>query len=176
MTDRGKLIMYSALGILSGVALFAIFSKRKEIIEKTEEIAEGILNWIQPISGKLTSPFGNRIHPVTGKLSFHNGIDISAPNGTPIKAPISGIVAKLWSDNRSGNALNIQHGENLISGYAHLSKFNVKQGDSVKKGDVIGYVGNTGMSTGNHLHFVVKVKNKQGTWDYVNPINYLKAV
>jgi len=63
---------------------------------------------------------------------------------------------------------------NLISGYGHLSKFNVKQGQSVKKGDVIGYVGNTGMSTGNHLHFVVKVKNKQGTWEYVNPLNYIK--
>jgi murein DD-endopeptidase MepM/ murein hydrolase activator NlpD len=166
MTDRGKIVMYSALGILSGIALFGLFYKRKDI-------AEGILNWIEPISGKLTSGFGNRIHPVTGKLSFHNGIDLAAPNGTPIKAPMSGVV-KLWTDNKSGNALNIQHNDNLISGYAHLSKFNVKKGQSVKKGDVIGYVGSTGMSTGNHLHFVVKIKNKKGTWDYVNPLNYIK--
>lgn len=167
MTDRNKIIMYSALGILSGIALFGVFYKRKEL-------AEGILNWIEPISGTITSPFGNRIHPITKVAQFHNGIDISAPNGTAIKAPMSGVIERLWTDNSNGNAIHIKHNDNLISGYAHLSKFNVKQGQSVKKGDVIGYVGSTGMSTGNHLHFIVKVKNKQGIWDYVNPMNYIK--
>lgn len=167
MTYRVKIILFSTIGVLSGFIIFLLLYKRKSITKE-------VLTWIEPISGRLTSPFGSRTHPVTGKISFHNGIDLAAPNGTPIKAPMSGVVEKLWTDDKSGNAINIKHNDNLISGYAHLSKFNVTKGQSVKRGDVIGFVGSTGMSTGNHLHFVVKVKNKQDAWDYVNPINYIK--
>ena len=154
------ILLYGSFAVLSGIALLG-YIYRKEIYD-----------WIKPVVGNLGSRFGNRKHPITGKLQFHNGLDISAPYGTPIKSPLSGEVIKVWTDSMSGNAINIKHKNNLITGYAHLSKFNVKQGDKVKAGDVIGYVGSTGLSTGNHLHLVVKKMDSKGVYQYVDPLIY----
>lgn len=110
---------------------------------------------------KVGSKFGWRIHPITKVKSFHNGVDLSAPQGTPIYAPKSGKIAKKYFNDIGGNQLIISHG-NLQTGYAHLSGYadDLKVGDMVKTGDIVGYVGNTGQSTGPHLHFTCRINNK----------------
>lgn len=115
---------------------------------------------------RIVSGFGWRTHPITGKRSFHNGVDLAAPTGTEIYAPKSGTISKMYRNSKGGIQLIVNHSGNLVTGYAHLSKYaDIKVGDKVKQGDVIAYVGNTGQSTGAHLHFTTKINNK-----YVNPI------
>ena len=104
---------------------------------------------------RISSPFGERIHPVYGKKSFHKGVDLAAPNGTPIYATADGVVAFAGVCNGYGNFIKLNHQNGYKTGYAHMSKMVVKTNDKVKKGDLIGYVGSTGTSTGNHLHYEV---------------------
>ena len=104
---------------------------------------------------RISSPFGERIHPVYGKKSFHKGVDLASPNGTPIYATADGIVAFAGVCNGYGNFIKLNHQNGYKTGYAHMSKMVVKTNDKVKKGDLIGYVGSTGTSTGNHLHYEV---------------------
>lgn len=115
---------------------------------------------LRPVDGKITSGFGNRVHPIQGGVKFHNGIDIAAPSGTPIKAAVSGIVSAKYYNALGGNSLVVSRFDGLQTGYAHLSGFNVKEGQKVKAGDIIGYVGSTGNSTGPHLHFTLR--NRRG--------------
>jgi murein DD-endopeptidase MepM/ murein hydrolase activator NlpD len=118
---------------------------------------------------RLSSPFGYRTHPITGKKKLHAGMDMAAPKGTPVYAAESGvvIVAQSWSG--YGNCIIINHGGGLWTLYGHLSSILVKNGETVKRGNKIGLVGSTGQSTGNHLHFEVR-KNSEP----VNPAPYLK--
>ena len=104
---------------------------------------------------RISSPFGERVHPVYGKKHFHKGIDLASPNGTPIYATADGIVAFAGVCNGYGNFIKLNHQNGYKTGYAHMSKMTVKTNDKVKKGDLIGYVGSTGTSTGNHLHYEV---------------------
>jgi len=104
---------------------------------------------------RISSPFGERIHPVYGRKSFHKGVDLAAPNGTPIYATADGIVAFAGVCNGYGNFIKLNHQNGYKTGYAHMSRMVVKTNDKVKKGDLIGYVGSTGTSTGNHLHYEV---------------------
>lgn len=104
---------------------------------------------------RISSPFGERIHPVYGKKSFHKGVDLASPNGTPIYATADGVVAFAGVCNGYGNFIKLNHQNGYKTGYAHMSKMVVKTNDKVKKGDLIGYVGSTGTSTGNHLHYEV---------------------
>lgn len=114
-----------------------------------------------PVKGKITSKFGDRIHPITGLKKFHNGVDISAPEGTEIKSPSSGIITKYWFDNAGGKSMQVKHENGFITGYAHLQKYGkYKVGDKVTMDSVIGYVGSTGKSTGPHLHFTVRKLGK----------------
>ena len=111
-----------------------------------------------PLIGKKTSNFGYRIDPITRKRkSFHKGIDIAAPTGTPVKACAEGTVRKA-DYNRSGygNLIVLEHASNFASYYGHLSKMLVRPGAKVRQGDVIGKVGSTGRSTGPHLHFEIR--------------------
>ncbi len=126
----------------------------------------------RPVEGTMKSPFGYRKDPITGKDgAFHNGMDFAAPKGTPIYAAASGKVIKATdSDGGFGNEVQIQHADGTVTQYAHASKLNVDFGQMVKQGDVIAYVGSTGRSTGNHLHFGVQEKGK-----YVNPEDYLSG-
>ena len=101
---------------------------------------------------RISSPFGERVHPVYGKKSFHKGVDLAAPNGTPIYATADGVVAFAGVCNGYGNFIKLNHQNGYKTGYAHMSSMVVKTNDKVKKGDLIGYVGSTGTSTGNHLH------------------------
>lgn len=127
---------------------------------------------IQPISNKdltrTASGWGFRIHPIYKILKFHYGMDFTAPTGTEIYATGNGrIVTVEWSRRGYGNQIIIDHGYGYRTMYAHMSDFNVKLGQEVKRGDVIGYVGSTGLSTAPHLHFEVHLNGKK-----VNPINY----
>lgn len=118
---------------------------------------DGMLGW--PLVGysmkNLTSSYGTRRDPITGQSAFHNGLDVGAPYGTNILAAESGTIIRASWYGTYGNCVMIDHGAGLITLYAHCSGYNVKVGQTVTKGDVIAYVGSTGRSTGNHLHFTV---------------------
>ncbi len=148
----------------------------KDIAELTKAIAAkenpggsstsysgGMLNW--PLKGytmrNLTSSYGTRRDPITGKAgAFHNGLDVGAPYGTKIYAAESGTVVRASWYGTYGNCVIIDHGSGLMTLYAHCSGYNVKVGQQVSRDDVIAYVGSTGRSTGNHLHFTVFVNGK----------------
>jgi murein DD-endopeptidase MepM/ murein hydrolase activator NlpD len=106
---------------------------------------------------RLTSGFGMRVHPVLGGLRGHKGIDMAAPTGTPVYAPADGVVSKAEWFGAYGNFIAIGHGSELETRYGHLSRMAVSAGQRVRKGDLIGYVGSTGRSTGPHLHYEVRV-------------------
>lgn len=111
-----------------------------------------------PMSGaRLTSGYGSRFHPVLGGTRFHAGIDLAAPTGTPVKATGSGQVARAGWAGGYGILVSINHGGAVETRYAHLSAIAVRPGDIVKAGQVIGYVGSTGRSTGPHLHYETRV-------------------
>ncbi|MNS15214.1 Murein DD-endopeptidase MepM [compost metagenome] len=122
-----------------------------------------------PVTGaRISSPYGYRIHPITGVKKLHTGTDFAVSQGTDVHAADSGnvIVAEWW--NGYGNCVIIDHGNNIWTLYGHLSKINVQKGDNVKRGEVIAESGNTGASTGPHLHFEVRVNGTP-----VDPMPYL---
>ena len=124
---------------------------------------------IWPVNGSITSRFGPRVSPFTGKKALHAGLDIGARRGTEIRAPGSGKVVVAAYDGRMGKFIRIDHGYGIETTYGHLSKIHVKYGDRVHRGDLIGLVGSTGkFSTGPHLHYQVAVNDK-----VVDPIHYI---
>ncbi len=124
-----------------------------------------------PVDGvQLTSSFGMRNHPILRQRRQHNGVDLAAPRGTPVYATADGVIESARYFGSYGNYVQIGHGGDLETRYAHLSSYTVRNGDEVRKGDLIGYVGSTGRSTGPHLHYEVRVANEP-----VNPIPYMVA-
>ena|SRR5210317_1767543 len=124
---------------------------------------------IWPVNGSITSRFGPRVSPFTGKKALHAGLDIGARKGTEIRSPASGKVVVAAYDGRMGKFIRIDHGYGIETTYGHLSKIHVKYGDRVHRGDLIGLVGSTGkFSTGPHLHYQVAVNDK-----VVDPIHYI---
>jgi murein DD-endopeptidase MepM/ murein hydrolase activator NlpD len=123
---------------------------------------------IWPIRGWVSSPFGGRTSPLTGKMQFHEGIDIAAQVGTPVAAPADGMVIKAEFEAGFGNMVELSHGYGLKTIFGHNSRLNVEPGQHVKRGDIIAYVGDTGSSTGPHLHYQVKFNGLP-----VNPDHYL---
>jgi murein DD-endopeptidase MepM/ murein hydrolase activator NlpD len=117
------------------------------------------LNFILPVDGRLGSPFGLRRLYNDRKPSRHRGLDIAAPKGTPIKSPAAGVVTDIGNYFFTGNTVFIDHGQGLVSLYCHLSRVDVKEGDTVAQGTVIGAVGMTGRATGPHLHWGVSLNN-----------------
>ena len=134
--------------------------------QKTDSVDNKQKQWIScypsiayPLKSiKITSPYGCRRDPFTGKLSWHNGLDLRAKN-EPAYAMMDGIVAKVGYDNRSGNYVTLRHGNFYIS-YCHLSSIIVRKGESVFPGIIVGVTGNTGRSTGSHLHLTCKKDGK----------------
>ena len=125
--------------------------------------------WVKPIYGYvLTSPFGNRTSPTAGASSYHQGVDLAAPAGTPIYAARSGQVSVAGYGSAAGQYVTINHMDGYSSIYMHMSSFVVSRGQNVTAGQLIGYVGSSGVSTGNHLHFGIAYKGA-----YVNPCNYI---
>ena len=119
---------------------------------------------------RVTSPFGMREHPILGGERAHKGIDLAAPRGTPVYAPADGVVERAGPFSSYGNYIAIEHGADMETRYGHLSRIVVSAGETVKKGELIGYVGSTGRSTGPHLHYEVRVDGHA-----VNPAPYMEA-
>lgn len=134
------------------------------VLPPTGDLVDGTL--VVPVPGKITSPFSNRINPVTGLAELHSGLDIGAAQGTPIRAAKAGTVIYAAPMGTAGNAIILQHTD-LETRYYHLSVIGVAVGQTVQAGDVIGQVGSTGRSTGPHLHFEVRVGEQP-----VNPLAY----
>ncbi|MDD2714272.1 MAG: M23 family metallopeptidase [Candidatus Wallbacteria bacterium] len=125
-------------------------------------------HWPLPVSGRLTSKFGYRMHPVTKTMSFHNGVDLATPRNTKIGASKQGVVVFAGYRRLSGKTVIIKHSGNLYTMYAHCNRILVKENQAVKTGEIIGLVGMTGRTTGCHLHF--SIKNGE---NYLNPLKYL---
>lgn len=124
-----------------------------------------------PLAGMtMTSEFGMRTHPVTGGRRAHKGIDLGASTGTPIYATADGLVSRASWFSSYGLYVSIEHGGEIQTRYAHMSRLNVAEGQRVKKGEIIGFVGTTGRSTGPHLHYEVRVKGVA-----VNPVPYMNG-
>ena len=136
------------------------FAAQSRLLSSTPSIA--------PVRGILTDGFGGRSDPFTGEAGQHNAIDISAAVGVPVRAPAEGIVVKAEGANGYGNVIYVSHGYGYSTRYGHLTSFAVRPGQRVKRGEVIGYVGSTGRSTGPHLHYEVRVNNNP-----VNPLEYI---
>jgi murein DD-endopeptidase MepM/ murein hydrolase activator NlpD len=123
---------------------------------------------IWPVHGYLSASFGKRVDPFTGQQDFHPGLDISAPIGTKVTAPADGVVISTGDKGGYGNAIVIDHQYGVVTRYGHLSGFNVRPGQRVRRGEVIGYVGDTGRSTAPHLHYEVWVRDQAQ-----NPIHFI---
>jgi len=143
----------------------------ERLAENKAELIEAIPT-IQPVKNedltRVASGFGYRIDPFTKIRKKHYGMDFTAKKGTPVYATGNGVVKR--ADNSSsgyGNHIRIDHGFGYVSLYAHLSKYNVRRGQKVKRGDIIGYVGNTGRSIGPHLHYEIFKDNQK-----INPLNF----
>ena len=125
---------------------------------------------IWPTHGGLTSFFGDRSDPLTGEPAYHSGIDISAGKGQPVYATADGVVQSAGYTGDYGNLIVLKHAFGLSTRYGHLSAYHVKAGDAVKRGDVIGYIGSTGRSTGSHLHYEILANGQ-----LMNPLQLLAA-
>ena len=150
-----------------------------EIRAAEKELASQIANvpsesgflWPLPGYTTLSSLFAGRIHPITGKRHNHTGIDIPAPKNTKILASKSGVVTTSTYNSSYGNYVVVSHSDGTSTLYAHMNKRGVSEGQTVKQGDVVGYVGTTGSSTGNHLHFEIRVNGTRK-----DPVNYFKDI
>lgn len=131
------------------------------------KLVEGALRWPVPGHYMVTSPFGMRDHPVNGGIKPHEGIDVAAPINTPVVAVADGVVTATGWMGGYGISVIIQHSGAMKTRYSHLNEVALQAGSRVKAGDVIGYVGSTGVSTGSHLHFEVLIAGRP-----VNPLNY----
>ncbi len=140
--------------------LETIFESQREVLASTPSV------W--PVRGYLSGAFGNRVDPFTGQPDFHPGLDISAPRGTKVLAPADGVVVFAGQKNGYGNAMVIDHGYGIMTRYGHLDGFEARPGQRVHRGDVIGFVGNTGRSTAPHLHYEVWANDQAR-----NPIQYI---
>ncbi len=129
----------------------------------------GMFAWPAPSYTRISDEYGERMHPTLNVKKFHNGLDLAAPGGSPILAAYNGTVVAASYSSTMGNYIMLYHGDNLYTIYMHASKLYVSQGAEVTKGQKIAAVGTTGRSTGNHLHFGVRLNG-----NYVNPWNYLK--
>jgi murein DD-endopeptidase MepM/ murein hydrolase activator NlpD len=139
-------------GLLEGLEHRLTFVRRD--VERREALASATPS-IWPTRGWLTGTFGGRSDPFTGEPAFHQGLDISTEKGQPVFATADGSVAAASYTGDYGNLIVLRHDFGLSTRYGHLSAFAVKAGESVRRGDIIGYVGSTGRSTGAHLHYEI---------------------
>lgn len=162
---------------LQGDVRYQLLFASWEALEQDDESAGALgtqisIPSIMPLQQpRLTSDFGMRTHPVLGGRRKHRGIDLAAPRGTPVYATADGIVNRANWFSTYGLFVGIDHGAELETRYAHMSRLAVAEGQWVNKGDIIGYVGSTGRSTGPHLHYEVRVSGVA-----VNPIPYMVEV
>ncbi len=141
--------------------------------KKLDAMEKGVISIpsIKPISSfTFTSAFGVRSDPFRGDPTMHAGIDLASPTGTPIYATADGVVGRAEWYGGYGNMVDIEHGKGIATRYGHMSRIVAHPGERVKRGDLIGYVGSTGRSTGSHLHYEVRIDGRA-----VNPIPFLQS-
>ena len=130
--------------------------------------------WPDGYAINAKSPYGNRVHPITKRKSFHHGVDVAMPVGTQLTAPAYGVVVKKGKSDSGGFTLIIQHADNIYTVYSHLQKpSHLALKAKVAEGDPIALSGNTGASTGPHLHFEVRKSSKWG--DTLDPVQFLQG-
>ncbi len=155
-------ILYAYLNVNNQKIKLYRFGKKNDYDfydEKGKSIRKALMK--TPINGaRLSSPFGMRKHPILGFSKHHNGTDFAAPTGTPIMASGNGTVIKAGWCGNGGKCVRIRHNSSYTTGYGHMSKIATRSGRRVSQGQIIGYVGNTGMSTGPHLHYTVSYNGK----------------
>ena len=146
----------AALGVLSD--LLGVLGSRldsvRDGVERRHALASATPS-VWPVAGWLTSAYGNRRDPITRGADFHPGLDISADYGQPVLATGDATVDHAAPNGAYGNMVILDHGFGIVTKYGHLSRFNVRAGETVKRGQVIGFVGSTGRSTGAHLHYEI---------------------
>ena len=155
-----KLDLDTKLREISFFQLGAYLQERQDKLARTPSI--------RPTKGHISSRFGKRIDPFTGKIKMHRGLDFSNRRYTPIYAPADGVVVNTFVNGGFGEFLVIDHGYDIVTRYGHLAKYEVQVGQKVKRGDLIARIGNTGRSTAPHLHYEVLVDDQ-----HVNPEKYL---
>lgn len=143
-------------------------SARLEAFYRDQKVLLASTPSIWPVRGYLASRFGNRLDPFTNQRDFHAGIDISTPLGTRIVAPADGVVVTCADKGAYGKSIIIDHGYGMVTRYGHLADYAVRPGQRVRRGDVIGHVGNTGRSQAPHLHYEVWVRDQAQ-----NPIHFI---
>lgn len=151
----------------------ALFSRWQSMDGSTATITKAAVSIPSrmPVDGvRLSSDYGMRSHPVLGGRRAHKGIDLAGPTGTPILATADGIVSRADWFSSYGLYVSLEHGGSLQTRYGHMSRLNVAAGQRVRKGEIIGYVGSTGRSTGPHLHYEIRIAGVA-----VNPVPYLQA-
>ena len=167
LDDRNKKvktgkILYAYLNVNNQKIKLYKFGKKNNydyFDERGRSIVKALMK--TPINGaRLSSPFGKRKHPILGFTKHHNGTDFAAPKGTPIMASGNGTVIKAGWCGKGGNCVRIRHNSSYTTGYGHMSKIATRTGRRVRQGQIIGYVGSTGMSTGPHLHYTVSYNGK----------------
>ena len=156
----------------------AIAALEQAVAEEKKKLAEanrrrydgGVFKWPAPSYTRISDDYGARIHPILKTQQFHNGVDMAAPNGSPILAAYDGEVVAATYNGSMGNYVMIDHGDSLYTIYMHASALYVTKGQTVARGEKIAAVGSTGRSTGPHLHFSVRLNGS-----YVSPWNYLSS-
>jgi len=142
-------------------AMLDTLTVRKEVRSKIPSIRPTDIGWV-------SSRFGMRDDPFTGKGRFHHGLDFSVPTGTDVRVTGDGVISIVQQQRGLGKVIKVDHGNDVLTVYAHLDRMDVKKGDIVKRGQVIGKSGNTGRSTAPHLHYEVRVQGRS-----VNPVPYI---
>ncbi len=163
-------IPFSANNDVDSLAINPPLQETDSVDSKQKQWTSSYPSFTYPLKSiKVTSPYGYRRDPFTGKLSWHNGLDLRAKN-EPAYAMMDGIIEKVGYDNRSGNYVTLRHGNFYIS-YCHLSSIIVRKGEYVYPGIIVGVTGNTGRSTGSHLHLTCKKDGKS-----INPMNLILSI
>jgi murein DD-endopeptidase MepM/ murein hydrolase activator NlpD len=159
----------STFGILKDLlgSLEARLQTVRTGVEKQQALASATPS-IWPVVGYLSSMFGTRKDPFTGAPDFHPGLDISAPAGAPIRATADGTIESAGYAGNYGNAVTVRHGFGISTRYGHMSRIAVRQGQEIRRGDVIGYVGATGRATSAHLHYEILLNGQT-----INPLRLL---
>jgi len=176
-----------SIALVSGIFIFYGFNNKRvieplvEVNTKYDNDSSDCIPSILPlkVGGEywIGSHYGWRKLPIlSGSKKMHNGIDIVAPWGTEIIAPADGEIIEIKNSGGYGKHIKMNHNNQFITVYAHLSRYNVKEGDKVKSGDIIGYVGETGLSTAPHLHYEVRKEQDGKKFIYLNPADYIKNI
>ena len=169
--DQLAILKNTAMSGVAGAGIAASYDHVGTITTTRdwERLAEAPSLW--PVEGIITGSFGERIDPFNGEGAFHTGVDISTAFGTQIIAPADGVVRNTSFINGYGRTVILDHGHGITTLFAHMSGYAVGEGETVHRGDVIGYVGSSGRSTGSHLHYEVRIHDTP-----VNPHKYLRTI